>query len=83
MKTEGALKMRFLRHGGIYRPDVVITSDKPGPGSRFPVGSGPGYRTRRKAHALPIARDEFRPAIPPSGCSPAEPDVRFTGTLSI
>ena len=42
----------------------VITSDKPGPGCRFTVGSEPGYRTRRKKHALPIVRDEFRPAIP-------------------
>ncbi len=30
----------------------------------FPVGPLPGYRTRRKEHALPIVRDEFRPAIP-------------------
>jgi hypothetical protein len=42
----------------------VITSDKPGPGCRFTVGPEPGYRTRRKKHALPIVRDEFRPAIP-------------------
>ena len=42
----------------------VLTSDKPGPGCRFTVGSEPGYRTRRKKHALPIVRDEFRPAIP-------------------
>jgi hypothetical protein len=32
--------------------------------SRFPVGPVPGYRTRRKEHALSIVRDEFRPAIP-------------------
>jgi hypothetical protein len=42
----------------------VITSFKPRAGTRFPVGPVPGYRTRRKAHALPIVRDEFRPAIP-------------------
>jgi hypothetical protein len=41
--------------------------------SRFPVGPLPGYRTRRKEHALPIVRDEFRPAIPRSGWSPPEP----------
>src|SRR5450759_5610136 len=51
----------------------VITSDKPGSACRFTVGSEPGYRTRRKKHALPIVRDEFRPAIPRSGCSPALP----------
>jgi len=41
--------------------------------SRFPVGPVPGYRTRRKEHALSIVRDEFRPAIPRSGWSPPEP----------
>jgi putative transposase len=37
------------------------------------VGPGPSYRTRREEHALPIVRDEFRPAIPQSGCAPAWP----------
>jgi hypothetical protein len=32
----------------------VITSCKPGPEYRIPVGSGPGYSARRKKHALPI-----------------------------
>jgi hypothetical protein len=67
MKNEGALTMRFLRHGGIYRPDVLSNLLTLGRGSRFPVGSVPGYRTRRKEHALPIVRDEFRPAIPQRG----------------
>jgi len=56
--------MRFLRHGGIYRSDVSSLLVPPGRGSRFPVGPVPGYRTSRKEHALPIVRDEFRPAIP-------------------
>jgi hypothetical protein len=64
MKKEGALRMRFLRHGGIYRSDVLLSLLTPGRGSRFPVGPVPGYRTRRKERALPIVRDEFRPAIP-------------------
>ena len=51
----------------------VITAGKPGPRRRLPVGLGPGYRTRREEHALPIVRDEFRPVIPRSGCSPALP----------
>ena len=44
----------------------VVTSCKPGPGCRLPwSGPVPGYRTRREEqHALPIVRDEFRPAIP-------------------
>ena len=41
----------------------VVTACKPEPGSRFTAGSGPGCRTRRKKHALPIVRDEFRLAI--------------------
>ena len=63
MKIEGALCKRFLRHDGIYRSDVsslLLTLGR----SRFPVGSVPGYKTSRKEHALPIVRDEFRPAIP-------------------
>jgi hypothetical protein len=64
MKNEGALTMRFLRHGGIYRSDVSSHLVTPGPLSRFPVGPVPRYRTCRKEHALPIVRDEFRPAIP-------------------
>ena len=42
----------------------VITSCKPGPEYRFPVGSGPGYSTRRKETRPTHRRDEFRPAIP-------------------
>ena len=62
MKNEGALKMRFLRHGGIYRSDVVKktkpeTRDQPPPDR---AGPGPGKRTRREDHALLIVRDEFR-----------------------
>ena len=63
-KKARALVMRFLRHGGIYRSDMSSHLINLVPGSRLPVGSGPGYRTRRKKHALPIVRDEFRPAIP-------------------
>ena len=51
----------------------VITSFYPWGVSRFPVGPLPGYRTSRKEPALPIVRDEFRSAIPRSGCSPAWP----------
>ena len=43
------------------KPEIDLT---PGPLSRFPVGPVPGYRVSRKEHALPIVRDEFRPAIP-------------------
>jgi hypothetical protein len=62
-KNEGALGKRFrgitesigpMCHH-IFLPPVL---------SCFPVGRVPGYRTCRKEHALPIVRDEFRPAIP-------------------
>jgi hypothetical protein len=40
---------------------------------RARVGPGPSQRTRRKDRVLLIVHDEFRPAIPRSGCSPALP----------
>jgi hypothetical protein len=55
--------MRFLRHDGIYRSDVSFLLFTPGR-VRFPAGPLPGYRTRRKEHAPPMVRDEFRLAIP-------------------
>ena len=64
MKNEGALTMRFLRHDGIYRSDVSSHLFTPGADPAFRSGRRPGYRARRKAHALPIVRDEFRLAIP-------------------
>ncbi len=67
MKNEGALRVRFFRHNGIYRSDVSSHLLTLGRGSRFPVEPVPGFRTRRKEHALPIVRDEFRPAIPRRG----------------
>ena len=42
MKNEGALRMRFSRHGGIYRSDVSSLLVTPGPEYRFPVGPGQG-----------------------------------------
>jgi hypothetical protein len=44
----------FSRHDGICRSDVFITSCKPGPDYRFPVGSGPGPEARRKETRLLI-----------------------------
>jgi hypothetical protein len=53
-------------HKKPYKPEGAVAP---------PVGrpSSPSPRTRRKDRALPIVRDEFRPAIPRSGCSPALP----------
>jgi hypothetical protein len=38
MKREGALKMRFGRHDGIYRPDVSLPLFTPGAGPAFRSG---------------------------------------------
>lgn len=67
MKIEGALGKRFFRHGGIYRSDVLSLLINL---ARSPLSGRirAGYRTRRKEHALPIGRDEFRPAIPQRDC---------------
>ena len=64
MKKRGRPQNAFSQASRNLSVRCVITSFKPRAGSRFPVGPVPGYRTRRKAHALPIVRDEFRPAIP-------------------
>ena len=49
-EPEGA----FSRHGGIYRSDAFPSSNKPGPAYRFPAGSGPGSKARRKETRLLI-----------------------------
>jgi hypothetical protein len=63
MKREGALKSVFPgiteSIGPMCRHIFLILGRVP-----FPVEPLPGYRARRKEHALPIVRDEFRSAIP-------------------
>src|SRR5207302_6723593 len=64
--------MSFLRHDGIYRSDVVRIQTRGGtPPS---VGRRPCPGKRRDGRSAPwlIVRDEFRPVIPRSSCSPAE-----------
>jgi hypothetical protein len=66
----------FFRHGGIYRSDGGQTKKTFDPsGEPPPVGRPPCpvKDATRELHALLIVRDEFRPAIPRSGCSPALP----------
>ena len=63
-ENEGALRMRFL---GIAESIGPMCHHFFLPLGRFPLSGRAGarvYRTRRKEHALPIVRDEFRPAIP-------------------
>jgi hypothetical protein len=67
--------MSFLRHGEIYRSDVVLTPSLSGGGVPPPVGrpSSSSPRARRKERALLIVRDEFPAGYSLAGCSPAEP----------
>jgi len=48
------VRTAFSRHDGIYGSDVFNAICKPGTDYRFPVGSGPGNKTRRKETRLPI-----------------------------
>jgi hypothetical protein len=67
--------MSFLRHGEIYRSDVVsktILTRGPGAASRWSAPE-PSLRTRREERALPIVRDESPVGYSLAGCSPAEP----------
>ena len=54
VKGEASPEVAFSRHRGIYRFDVIVTANKPGPVSRFPAGSGPGHQARRKETRLLI-----------------------------
>src|SRR5579863_8883666 len=63
-EKRGRPQNAFSQAGRNLSVRCVVPSCKPGPACRLPVGSGPGCRTRRKKHALPIVRDEFRPVIP-------------------
>ena len=52
MKNEGALRMRFNRHVGIYRSDVSSLHVNPGRGSAF--RSGPGQAIGRAGKNTPF-----------------------------
>src|SRR5271157_2599398 len=77
--------MSFLRHGEIYRSDVVsktIITWGPGAASRWSAPE-PSLRTRRKGRALLIVRDEFPVGYSLAGCSPAEPASASPTALSM
>jgi hypothetical protein len=54
VRAGAASEVAFARHDGICHSDVFATSCKPGPAYRFPVGPGPGHKTRRKETRLLI-----------------------------
>ena|ERR1019366_3371457 len=53
MKNEGALRMRFKRHVGIYRSDVSSLQVNPGRGSAF--RSDPGQAIGRAGKNTPFS----------------------------
>ena len=63
--------MSFPRHEEIYRSDALPQTWGPGAASRWSA-PGPSPRTRRKARALLIVRDEFPVGYSLASCSPAE-----------
>jgi hypothetical protein len=59
--------VRFIRHGGICRSDVLSNLKDQGRSAAFRTGPAPAKRTRRKFPRPTHRRDEFRPAIPQRG----------------
>ena len=64
MKNTEAIRMRFSRHGGIYRSDVLFLHISLDRSTAFRSGSAQALRTHRKLPRPTHRRDEFRPAIP-------------------
>lgn len=62
--NRGRPHKRFPGISEARRFDVSFHLFTPGAGPAFRSGRCQGLRTRRKEHALPIVRDEFRLAIP-------------------
>ena len=72
--------VRFIRHGGIYRSDVLSNLKDQGRSAAFRTGPAPAKRTRRKFPRPTHRRDEFRPAIPQRWVLASIARLRFTGT---
>ena len=76
--------MRFRRHDGIYRSDVVQNKNQTlgtGPTASRRSVRAPGKRTRREDHALLIVRDEFRPGYSSIGLVATRARLRFTDAI--
>jgi hypothetical protein len=76
--------MRFFRHGGIYRSDMVFKPINPGRVRRLPLGDRAPVKDATEGTRLkPIVRDEFRPADSSIGLLASIARLRFTGNPSI
>jgi len=76
--------MSFLRHGEIYRSDVVLGSDRPEGGAPPPVGRRPCPGKRRDGRNAPwlIVRDEFPVGYSSIGLLSSRARLRFTNWRS-
>lgn len=82
MKNEGALRMRFPRHGGIYRSDVSSHLVNLGRSTAFRSGPGQALERAGSKHALPIvAMSSGRLFL--DGMLASSARLRFTGSTSL
>jgi len=82
MKNEGALKMRFLRHGGIYRSDVSSHLVNLGRSSAY--RSGPGQAIGRAGRNTPCPSSAMSSGrLFLDGLLASIARLRFTGIISI
>jgi hypothetical protein len=82
MKNEGALKTRFLRHGGIYRSDV--SSHLVNPGRRPAYRSGPGQAIGRAGRNTPCPSSAMSSGrLFLDGLLASIARLRFTGMFSL
>ena len=82
MKSEGALRMRFMRHGGIYRSDVSFLLFTPGACPAFRSGRCQGIGQAGKNMPCPSsAMSSGRLFLDGALASVAR--LRFTGIISL
>jgi hypothetical protein len=82
MKNEGALKMRFFRHGGIYRSDV--SSHLVNLGRSPAYRSGPGQAIGRAGRNTPCPSSAMSSGrLFLDGLLASIARLRFTGIISL
>ena len=82
MKNEGALRMRFLRHDGIYRSDV--SSHLVNLGQSAASRSGPGQAIGHAGKNMPCPSSAMSPGrLFLDGLLASIARLRFTGIISL